>query len=279
MDKRLEDIRSAFNEELLKVNEMETGLDRLHFAIRAIDSAIAEIGSMGDDVRFGNVDEEIYFYKYFQPEILASRIEEVMRYHIHMNVPIGTNETKISYYEEEIKARKSFFRMNSFHYQYFKTGMSDLDRTYFLSDAAPLSIPAAELSEYGDQRSTPMTYLFAKFIAYERIQYCMLEHIARIKHPELEKLRPDQTVSELRWTGDAVNVVELAYGLWLTGQLNNGNASLNQIVRWLESSVQVSIGIIQRRFNEIERRKRLSFTKFIDQMKEAILKKIDKDNS
>lgn len=279
MDQQLENIRTVLNESLSELSEMEPGLDRLNLALNAIDSAISAINRVRDNLKFTEPGDEIYFFKFFQPETLASRIEEIMKYHIHMHIPIGTNESKVKYYEDEIRARRSFFRMNNFHYQYFKTGMTDLDRSYFLADAAPLSVPAADISEFGNQLSTPMTYLFARFIAYERIQYYLLQKIAQIMHPELRAVKSTAFVSNLRWTGDAVNIVELAYGLWLTGQMNNGNASLNQIVRWLESSLHVSIGIIQRRFNEIERRKRLSFTRFIDQMKEAILRKIDDSNS
>ncbi|MFD0764517.1 RteC domain-containing protein [Mucilaginibacter lutimaris] len=279
MDQQLEEIKAALTARLLEVNEMDMGIDRLNVALNIIDEALARIATVRDDLKFTDIDEEIYFFKYYQPEILATRIEEVMKYHIQMHVPIGTDASKIRYFEEEIRARKSFFRMNNFHYQYYKSGLTELDRSYFLMDAAPLSVPLPELSEFGQEISMPMTYLFAKFIAYERIQYCLLEEIARVAHPELYAVRSGALTSELRWTGDAVNAVELAYGLWLTGQLNDGNASLNQIVRWLEGSLQLSIGIVQRRFNEIERRKRLSFTKFIDQMKEAILRKIDKGNS
>jgi hypothetical protein len=85
---------------------------------------------------------------------------------------------------------------------------------------------------------------------------------------------PDDGI-EIKWTGDVINVIELAYGLWLTGQINNGNASLNQIVRWLEKNLSVSIGIAQRKFSEISRRKRISITKYLDQMKDAIIRKIN----
>jgi len=101
-----------------------------------------------------------------------------------------------------------------------------------------------------------------------------------LKYPELSlKNKGGIQYSEMKWTGDTINIVELAYGIWLTGQLNNGNASLNQIVRWLEANLHVSIGVVQRRFIEIERRKRLSPTKYIDKMKETIMQKIDSDNS
>jgi hypothetical protein len=279
MNQQLEKIKSQLLDDLSEPRQLEPGAERLNRMVGVLDRAIMEINEYRDKMKFTDEDEEIYFFKHFKPEILACRIEEVMKYHIVMNLPIGTNESRLKYYEDELKARQSYFRMNNFHYQYFKAGLSDLDRLYFLSDAGPLSVPVADLTDYGYEFFTPMTYLFAKFIAYEHIQYYILEKIAHLKHPELHHSANNVPASDLKWTGDVVNIVELAYGIWLTGQLNNGNASLNQIVRWLESSLQISIGIIQRRFTEIERRKRLSFTKFIDQMKEAILKKIDSGNS
>ena len=101
-----------------------------------------------------------------------------------------------------------------------------------------------------------------------------------LKYPEFNKLpKTANHINDLKWTGDSINIVELAYGLWLTGQLNNGNASLNQIVKWLETNLYVKIGIVQRRFSEIGQRKRLSPTKYIDQMRDTILQKIESSNA
>ena len=125
-----------------------------------------------------------------------------------------------------------------------------------------------------------MSYLFAKFIANEHAQYFILEQMTPLKYPEFNKLpKTANHINDLKWTGDSINIVELAYGLWLTGQLNNGNASLNQIVKWLETNLYVKIGIVQRRFSEIGQRKRLSPTKYIDQMRDTILQKIESSNA
>jgi hypothetical protein len=166
--------------------------------------------------------------------------------------------------------------MNAYHYQYYKNNLKELDSLFFLRNAGPLTVPLAEISDIDAEYSTPMTFLFARFIAYERIQYHILEEITSIKYPvnaHPRKNTIDDT--DLKWTGGLVNIVELIYGLFLTGQFNNGNASLNQIVRWMEAHLDVNIGIIQRKLSEIERRKRLSVTKFIDQMKDAINDKIE----
>lgn len=74
----------------------------------------------------------------------------------------------------------------------------------------------------------------------------------------------------LRWTGESINLVELAYGIWLTGQLNNGNATISEIIRWMEASLGIHVGRAYRRWTEISRRDRVHSTKFIDRMKDSI---------
>jgi hypothetical protein len=279
MNQQIEKLKGDLRDDLDELSDMPEGIEKLIRSLQIIDLAISNLYQLAKASKFNDEQEEIRFFKHLEPEILACRIEEVMRYNLSVNLPIGTVENKIKYYEDELRARRSFFRMNSFHYQYFKNRLSDLDSVFFLRSTARLTIPVAELTEADNEFSTPMTYLFAKFIAYEHIQYYILEQIAILKYPDHQHPRPSGQTNELKWTGDAVNIVELAYGIWLTGQLNNGNASLNQIVRWLETTLQVTIGIIQRRFTEIERRKRLSPTNFIDKMKEAIMKKINNGNA
>ncbi|BAU51944.1 RteC domain-containing protein [Mucilaginibacter gotjawali] len=280
MNQHIEKLRSALFSELFEINETENPLEKLFSVSKLIESKLHELNQFLTTFKFPDEDEEILFFKITKPEMVALRIEEVMRYSLQVNKPIGTNEVQLKYFEDELKALQSFFRMNSFHYQYYRTGVNDLDRIYFLRNAAPLSMPLADVNESDWSVSTPVSLLFAKFIAYEHIQYFILEQITPLKYPELSlKAKNGVQVAEMKWTGDSINIVELAYGIWLTGQLNNGNASLNQIVRWLEAHLHVSIGVIQRRFIEIERRKRLSPTKYIDQMKEKIKQKIDSGNS
>jgi hypothetical protein len=72
-----------------------------------------------------------------------------------------------------------------------------------------------------------------------------------------------------------VNLVELIYGIYYTGQINNGTATLAGIVQWFELNLEVKIGRPHRHFIDITRRKRLAITKFMDQMRTAILQKID----
>ena len=150
-----------------------------------------------------------------------------------------------------------------------------------MRNAKPLTIPIVEIPMQVKEFWPPMSYLFAKFLAYENVQHYILELISEIKISNIMNslTANSESDTEMKWTGDAINIIEVAYGIWLTGQLNNGNATLTQIVKWLETNLKVTIGNIQSRFAEISSRKRLSPTKFLDQMKDAILKRIDNNNS
>ncbi|MGF7079039.1 RteC domain-containing protein [Mucilaginibacter sp. UYCu711] len=280
MNQKFEKMKSKLVDDLDNMIEHQSPLEKLSKASGIVESAIQELNELIAENNFDSPQDEILFFKKLRPEIFALRIEEVFRYNLAVNKPIGTSEIQVKYFEEELKALQSFFRMNSFHYQYYKNGLTNLDHICFLRGAGPLPVPLAEFSETDREFTTPMSNLFARFIAYEHMQYFILEQITPLKYPELMKLpKNGGQFLDMKWTGDSINIVELAYGIWLTGQLNNGNASLNQIVKWLEANLHVNIGVVQRRFIEIERRKRLSPTKYIDQMRDTIRQKIDRGNS
>jgi hypothetical protein len=83
---------------------------------------------------------------------------------------------------------------------------------------------------------------------------------------------------DLKWTGDTINLAEIGIGIYQTKQMNNGTATLAQIFRWLEEKLQVKIGVPSKRLSELRRRKRLSRTQYLDEMKEIIIQKLDKED-
>jgi hypothetical protein len=81
----------------------------------------------------------------------------------------------------------------------------------------------------------------------------------------------------MRWTGESISLVELAYGIWLTGQVNNGQVSITEIVEFLEVVFRVRVGKPHRRWQSIASRKRLSYTKYLDECKAAVEKRLDEE--
>jgi hypothetical protein len=237
------------------------------------------INTMKDEIvseGFPSVEAEIQFFKHIKPGFYALQVFEVDFYSLAMNIPAGTTEMVRSYYEQELLYLFRFFRTHAFHYQYYRTGARELDGQYFTRDGKPGDIPVLELVDPWPGFSSPLDYLFAKFIAYERMQNYLIDQLTVLyagKQPE-KNAKP---LPKLRWTGEAINLVELAYGLWLTGQINDGNVTITDIVLWLEQKLSVRIGVPNRRWNEISARTHTDPAKFLDRMRAAIHERVNEE--
>lgn len=258
----------------LKALDPLSPLERLKQALLltagAIDKLKADILENG----FTSIENEISFFKATKPNFYALQIYEVDLYNITVNEPLGTAEMKKTYYEQELLYIIRFFRTHAFHYQYYRTGARDLDQQYFTRDGRPGDVPVLDLAEPFPGFSTPLDYLFAKFIAYERMQLELIDKLTGLYSAATPKAAP-----KLKWTGETINLVEIAYGIWLTSQINEGQASMAEICRFLEEIFDVHIGDPNRRWQDITRRKTISPTRYLDLTISEINKRIDNERS
>jgi len=262
--------------ELAMLDGLEVSpLERLKHALPIVGKATTSVKEKVLKDGFADQASEVYFFKKIKPRYYALQLWETLLYSLTSQTPVGTREMIKAFYEQELLQVFHFFRGNAFHYQYYKTSASEMDHVYFLRDAQPRDIPVLELIDPFPGFSTALDYSFAKFIAYDRLRDYLLEQLsnAQIKLNISNHVKKDEL--GLKWTGDTINLAELAYGIWLTGQANNGNASVTEIFEFLEKCFQAKIGTAFRRWQSISRRKRLSQTKYLDQMREAIRKRLD----
>lgn len=236
-----------------------------------VRTCIEELKSHFKAHPFPDRNREILFFKYEKPRIISEHIYAQEIYAIASNKPVGDRQVTDIYYTNELSYIKRAFDQYRYLYQYFQLDGVEFDELYFCRNSQPLEITLPAAPDFDPEFSTPGDFVFAKFIAFERLQ----EHLSGLLY---DRANSGELSKPVHWTGDVVNLVELLYGLYLTGQLNNGNLSLNEFVRWAESTFQVHIGIIQRKFTEIQRRKRISPTKYMDQMKDALLRKMEEGN-
>lgn len=254
-----------------------TVAQRLSAALQLIRNLLLRLREQVSLHPFKDKPEEIYFFKHTKPVFLAAKIFELERYNLEQSKPVGTWEKMLAFYENELAIIRRFFVLYAYMYQYYRSGAVEMDQLYFIRGA---QVPAMFVPEFGEpdpEFSTCGDYVFAKFRAYEDLQDYIMEQIrlgalaAQVKQPNSFQSKP------LHWTGESINLVELGYGLLDSGQLNNGQAGVNDIFKWLEEHLNVSIGIPARRFVEIKRRKRLSRTRFLDNMRDSVNKKIEED--
>jgi hypothetical protein len=260
--------------ELLLLDHVITEpLARLRHTLPLISGILNDIKKQVIEHGFESQEAEIHFFKQVKPQIYARQIYEADLYAITSNCPEGTTEMRRAYYEQELQYIFRLHRIHAFHYQYYKTSASILDAQYFMRDGKPTDIPVLENIDPMPGFSTPLDYLFAKFIAAERMQEYLLDQLSNTARLSARAKNGPM----LRWTGEAINLVEIAYGIWLTGQLNEGSATITDIILWLEEKLAVKIGVPNARWAQISARTHSSPTKFLDRMRDAIKERVDQE--
>lgn len=261
------------NEILLLDHFSTEPLARMRHTLPLITGVLNDIKKEVLEIGFENPEAEIYFFKHIKPAFYALQVYEADLFTIEMNRPVATAEMLRAYYEQELSYIFRLFRIHAFHYQYYKTNASILDAQYFTRHGEPSDIPILENFDPNPGFSTPLDYLFSKFIAAERMQEYLLDQLNSTVRPLKTKPGPI-----MRWTGEAINLVEVAYGFWLTGQLNDGNATITDIVLWLEEKLAVKIGVPNARWAQIGARTHSSPTKYLDRMRESIQQRINEEH-
>ena len=260
--------------ELAMLDGEVTGpLDRLKHTLPLISGIVNEIKEEILKDGFESAEAEIHFFKVIKPGFYALQLFELEWYNLCANKPAGTAEMVKAFYEEELLFLLRFFRNNAFHYQYYRLQGTEMDQQYFLREGRPAGIPILDVIDPLPGFSTALDYLFAKFIAYERLQLYLVDELTVLyTGKRLEKPSP-----KLHWTGEKINLVELAYGIHFTGQMNKGKAEVIEIIGSLGESLGLKISADQayRMFLDIKRRKTVSPTRFLDKMANAVQRHID----
>ncbi|WP_167459412.1 RteC domain-containing protein [Pedobacter jejuensis] len=255
-------------------------LDRMKAALVCIRKFLQRQLQFITDHPFKDRQEEASYFKNIKPQFYYHYIFEVALYNLVTGLSCGDDESKRAYYHDELRFAQRTFKEHPFLYQYYRLGGNELDDLYFVRGVAVQSVLIPEVPELDSAFSTSGDYLFAKFKAYEMLQEYIAHELSNVgKANRVTFARPGKGAEPLKWTGDQVNAIELGYGIWLSGQLNKGDASLADIMYWLGQSLDIDLARHTRRFDEIKARKLVSQTRFTDNMRDAIRQHIDNANA
>lgn len=225
---------------------------------------------------FPDKDTEIHFFKVIKPQFLSAKIFELERYNLEQGKPAGTPEMLASFYHHELEIIRHFLTRYAFLYQYYRSGLTELDNLYFIRGAEVPSVLLPEFGEPDPEFSSCGDYLFGKFKAFEQLQVYITERIAKLTAlPN----NANRSVKPFRWTGEIVNLIELGHGVHLNAQVNDGEVGIVEFFEGLGQFFGVNLGIPKKGFDDLKKRKRLSKTHFTDRMREALTRKMDDEDA
>lgn len=121
--------------------------------------------------------------------------------------------------------------------------------------------------------ATSHDYKVAKIIANNLLQVYLEDRLFN-SEKHFSAKEKSQSKSTLHWTSSKVALIELIYALHSQGVFDNGNADIKVIAKTFEIMFNIDLGDFYHTYLELRNRK-MNQTKFLDSLKESLLKKIE----
>jgi len=247
-------------------DKFDTPIQRIEFIIPIIIQCLSKVKEYVLKNDFNNIDEEISFFKYQKPIIIAKLIYYNTIYRIETKKPNDAKAIK-KYLNEELKNLKRYFDNNLEFYRYYRTNNTYLDEKLFVRGKYNIKLCLDNNYFLLDQSfSTSHDYKVAMIIANDLIQVYI----------EDQKGKPT-TFKKLNWTSSKVALIELIYALHYQGVFDNGNADIRLIAKYFEDAFYVNLGNFYQTYLELRTRK-MTLTKFLDALRETLIKKMDEQD-
>lgn len=275
MNVRIRKIKDDLNEQLNFINiEQDNIIKRCEEAIEVILKATESIKAQVLKKPFNSQTEEIYFFKETKPKFTSKLIYYNKIYKIETKKPHGGRRAVKNYYKEELQKLKQFFDAELEFYKYYRTGSSYLDHKYFVRGNFDIKLSLDSLYfESNHKFITLHSHKVAKILAHDLLEVYFEDKLNELNHSKNIKSQHKHNI-KLNWTASKVALIELMYALHSDGVFNNGSADLKDIAAYFESVFDINLGQYRRAFLEIRVRKS-ERTKFINSLKESLLKRMD----
>ncbi|MHB1104744.1 MAG: RteC domain-containing protein [Lutibacter sp.] len=251
------------------VSETDDTIVLSEVVIKLILGSISQIKQYVIEKGFKNIDEEISFFKYQKPAIVAKLIYYNAIYKIETKKPNDTKAIK-KYLNEELRKLKRYFDNNLEFYRYYRTNNSFIDEKLFVRGKYDIKLSLDTVYFETDHRfSTSHDYKAAKIIANDLIQVYLEDQL----NNNNKKKSSDN--SYLDWTGSKTSLTELIYALYSQGVF--GNTGIKVIAKTFERAFNVDLGDFYHTFMELKSRK-INRTKFLDSLRDALIRKMDEQD-
>jgi len=251
----------------------ENKLEQIEFAIGYCKKAMEQMRELVIQQGFPDQKSEIQFFKKLKPEGYSKLLYYLRLFEIQSNLPLFDKESQIQYFKKRMKKCIQFISEHQNEVQYFQCGYTHMDKSYFIRDSSEIPLP--KRSEYyliDEKFNTWHDHIFSEIIANQMLMRYLQREAVRLQSNNVAT----QPIlkSKPRWTGDKVYLVELAYGMYYTGMINDGKTEIKTIVESLEQLFDVNLDNHSRTFHDIKSRK-IDRTKFLDIMKSKLENKMD----
>ncbi|EOR96272.1 putative regulatory protein [Arcticibacter svalbardensis MN12-7] len=244
--------------------------------VTMIRESLTELTNKLIDYRFDDQQEEIYFFKEIKPRFVSLLLYYSYIDLIELKKPQGSTHDIRIHYEKELASIKRFYDCHSALYHYYRGNFSFLDEKLFVRGSfdLPHSFSTSKIDR--DERlSTEADYTVSRILANGMLTGYLEKSIRLLENQPNDLLVSSKSKRTLRWTAKAIDLVELIYGLQLTGVFNYGKVDIKEIADTFEKLFDVKLGNYSLLFSQSIRYRKSGSIRLLKEMMENVREKLD----
>lgn len=255
---------------------IETSLSMMH----RLQELLHDLKIKLQTYSFPAKEDEITFFKTQKPEILDRLLFFYKIYRIETQCPNGSNDVIRNYISKELDNLTYFFNRNLDFYQYYRSHSTLYDEYYFVRRKSDLRLCTDSAQFDKDPNfSTGYDYKVAKIIANEMLRiYLNKRLVKRGTNTQVEDNLQKCLKYPFRFTGKKVFLIELGYSLVSSGDINNGNVKIKEMMNFLSTVFQVELGDYYAAYIAMKERKK-DRTAYFSRLQDSLVKRMDEDDS
>lgn len=255
---------------------IETSLSMVH----RLQTVLSDLRTKIQTYIFPTKEDEILFFKVQKPEILGRLLFFYKIYRIETQCPNGSDEVIKGYISRELDNLTYFFNRNLDFYQYYRSHSTLYDEYYFVRGKSDLRLCTDSAQFDKDPNfSTGYDYKVAKIIANEMLRIYLNKRLVKLEtSTQVEDNLQKCLKYPFRFTGKKVFLIELGYSLVSSGDINNGNVEIKEMMNFLGTVFQVELGDYYAAYIAMKERKK-DRTAYLSRLQESLVKRMDEDDS
>ena len=253
---------------------IETSLSMVH----RLQTVLSDLRTKIQTYVFPTKEDEISFFKVQKPEILGRLLFFYKIYRIETQCPNGSDEVIKGYISRELDNLTYFFNRNLDFYQYYRSHSTLYDEYYFVRGKSDLRLCTDSAQFDKDPNfSTGYDYKVAKVIANEMLRIYLNKRLVKLEtNNQIEDNLQTYLKYPFRFTGKKVFLIELGYSLVTSGDINNGNVEIKEMMKFLSSVFQVDLGDYYAAYIAMKERK--DRTAYLHHLIDSLTKRMNEDD-
>lgn len=276
MDKNIKSILTDLQNKIQLKQLHYTGFKDIPPIVSLLENGFHELRVLISNHQFDSKADEIYFFKETKPQLASKLIYYQRMYNIEIKRSLLDFNLQRCFLKSEQENLHKFYESNIDFVQYYRSGKTFWDESYFLREHKEVDIYLDDFYfERNPKFSTHSDFRISEILASELLlsyiedELNKLEQQPNINVDNIHSIKPKGV-----WTDTKNALVELIYAIHTEKSINYGNIDLKVLTAMFEKIFNISLGDVYRTYLDLRGRKG-DRTVYLNRLIQSLNKRMD----